>query len=245
MFIHYRTQGLILKKTDRGEANQLFTVYTKDYGKLEILGKAIRKIKSKLRAGVDLFCLSEIEFIQGKTYKTLTDTILIEKFHQIRRGLGKLIITNKISESLDSLIRNEEKDERVWSLISKTFRILNNHRLSIESLQLIYQYFFWKLLAVLGYKPELYNCSICQKKLIPNLLFFNPREGGVICSDCFWKEKKGKKISPETIKILRFIIAKDWATISRLRVSDQTLKLLKEISDIYLSSITKPAISDF
>jgi len=39
MFTHYRTQGIFLKKEDRGEADQLFTIYTKDYGKLEILGK--------------------------------------------------------------------------------------------------------------------------------------------------------------------------------------------------------------
>ena len=76
MFLNYRTKGFIFKKEDRGEADQLFTIYTKDFGKLEILGKAIRKISSKLRSGAETFYLSEIEFIQGKTYKTLTDAIL-------------------------------------------------------------------------------------------------------------------------------------------------------------------------
>jgi len=47
MFLKYRTQGLIFKKEERGEADQLFTVFTRDFGKLEVLGKAIRKISSK------------------------------------------------------------------------------------------------------------------------------------------------------------------------------------------------------
>ena len=51
MFTHYRTKGFILKKRNQGEANQLFTVFTKDFGRIEILGKSIRKITSKLRAG--------------------------------------------------------------------------------------------------------------------------------------------------------------------------------------------------
>jgi len=68
MFVHYRTQGLILKKEDQGEADLLFTIYTKDFGKLEILGRAIRKISSKLRSGAEIFYLSEVEFIQGKIY---------------------------------------------------------------------------------------------------------------------------------------------------------------------------------
>lgn len=39
MFVHYRTQGIFLKKQDRGQADELFIIYTKDFGKLEILGK--------------------------------------------------------------------------------------------------------------------------------------------------------------------------------------------------------------
>ena len=70
MAVHYRTQAFILNKTDWNEADQIFTVYTEEFGKIKIVAKAIRKIKSKLRSGMDLFYLSEIEFIQGKSYKT-------------------------------------------------------------------------------------------------------------------------------------------------------------------------------
>ena len=91
-FTHYRTQGIFLKKEDRGEADQLFTVFAEDFGKLEILGRAIRKITSKLRSASSPFYLSEIEFIQGKTYKTLTDAILIDNFKNIREYPQRLNI---------------------------------------------------------------------------------------------------------------------------------------------------------
>ena len=65
MFTHYRTKGIILQKTDRGETDRLFTFYTKDFGKLDLLARAERKITSKLRGGLELFYLSEVEFIQG------------------------------------------------------------------------------------------------------------------------------------------------------------------------------------
>jgi len=121
MFTHYRTQGFILKKIDRGENDQLFTIFTKDFGKLEILGKAIRKISSKLRSGAELFYLSEVEFIQGKTYKTLTDAILIENFPNLRRNLERLSTVYKISEILDNLIKGQEPDEQIWHLLKETF----------------------------------------------------------------------------------------------------------------------------
>ena len=94
MFIHYRSEGLIFKKEDRGDADQLFTVFTKEFGKLEISAKAIRKISSKLRSGAEIFYLSEIEFIQGKAQKTLTDAVLIEKFTDLKKDLGIYDVSN-------------------------------------------------------------------------------------------------------------------------------------------------------
>ncbi len=125
MFVHHRTSGFILKKVDRRETDQLLTIYTKDFGKLEILAKAVRKIFSKLKSGAEIFYLSEIEFIQGKTRKTLTDAILIEKFENLRKDLKRIKIAYKISEFLDNLISGQEPDEKIWRLLLETFNKLN------------------------------------------------------------------------------------------------------------------------
>jgi len=201
MFIHYRTQGFILRKVDRGEADQLFTIYTEKFGKLEVLGKAIRKISSKLRSGADIFYLSNIEFIQGKAHKTLTDAILINNFKNLRlqpalpssqpsagpQDLKRLAVAFKISEALDNLVKGQEPEDNIWNLLRDVFEKLNDLRFKIYDLRLIYYYFLWNLLSVLGYELGLYNCSICQKKLIPQNIYFTPKEGGLICQNCFKK----------------------------------------------------------
>ena len=267
MFVHYRTTGLIFKKDDRGETDQLFTIYTKDFGKLEILGKAIRKISSKLRSGAELFYLSEIEFIQGKTQKTLTDTILINKFPSLRKDLKRLRIVYIISEVLNSLIKGPEADEKIWQLLNEAFQRLDTNNLKPITCNLIYHYFLWNLLSILGYEPQLYNCAVCQKKLLPEKLYFNPKEGGIICHDCFKKVKlveedksssspatlsrgarksessfdfaaarAGKEVKPETIKILRIILEKNWATLSKLKIEGKYLKGLASFSKSYLTT---------
>mgnify|MGYP001134833132 CR=1 FL=1 len=176
MFLHYRTKSFVLKKEDRGEADQIFTVFSEEFGKLEILGKGIRKISSKLRAGIDIFYLNEIEFIQGKTHKILTDAILMNKFEEIRRDIKRTEIAYKIAEIVDSLVGGEEKDDEIWEMIIKTFKKLNNSKIKNEKLEIIYFYFFWNLSTLLGYQPELYRCLFCQKKLKLERLFFT-KEG--------------------------------------------------------------------
>jgi DNA repair protein RecO (recombination protein O) len=240
-FTHYRTQGIFLKKEDRGEADQLFTIFTKDYGKLEILGKAIRKIKSKLRSGAELFYLSEIEFIQGKTYKTLTDAILIEKFKKLRENLEKLEISYKIADALDSLTGKEEKDDKIWHLLKGTFQRLNNCKLKIENweLKIMYYFFLWNLFSLLGFQPELYSCPVCGKKLLPETFWFLPSEGGVVCWRCFKKyreaqKKEAREISVDTVKILRIFLEKDWDFVKKIKLEKETIKNLEEISQLYL-----------
>jgi DNA repair protein RecO len=207
------------------------------------LGKAIRKIKSKLRAGAELFYLSEIEFIQGRNHKTLTDAISIERFKNIRKNLEKLKIAYQISQTADDLIKGQEKDQKIWNLLNETFnklniQELNKTRTGLDSL--IYYYFLWNLLSLLGYQIDLYNCVLCQKKLLPQKLHFSLKDRGIICLECFKKVKRGQEISPvspDVIKILRFFLKKDWQVLSRLRIAEPYEKSLKSVSENYLSCV--------
>ena len=237
MFIHYRTQGFVFKKVDSGEADRIFTIFTKDFGKLEILGKGIRKISSKLRSGMEIFYLSDIEFIQGKTHKTLTDAILIERFNNLRNSLKRLAIAYKISEVFDSLVVGQEPDKRLWKLLIEVFGKLNSLEIENSKLEILYYYFLWNFLSILGFKPQLNFCSICQKKLIPQGLYFSFKEGGVVCQNCSKKIKEEKKISPEAVKILRLILEKDFDFLKRLKIKEEQQKEIREISENYLSYI--------
>ncbi|PIR01607.1 MAG: DNA repair protein RecO [Candidatus Nealsonbacteria bacterium CG_4_9_14_0_2_um_filter_37_38] len=239
MFVHYQTKGFVLKKIDRGEADQIFTVFTKDFGKLNFLAKAVRKIKSKLRGGLKLFSLSQLKFIQGKTHKTLTDTETCQSFDGVSKSLIKLKVAHKIAEVLDNLIKEKEEDRKIWSLLNETFKELNNCLPVTNYCLLIYYYFFWNLINLIGYRPSVYNCAICQAKLIPEPLYFNSAEGGVICRGCFRKTKSGMSIDSDLVKILRIIFKRNFKELVRLKVKPTHYQSLKKVSDDYYSYLTK------
>jgi len=220
MAIHYRTQGFILKKIDRGEADRIFVIYSKDFGKIEILGKAIRKIKAKLRSFMEQFFLTEIEFIEGKTHRTLTDAILIENFKKIREDLKKLKTAHQVGESLDQLISVQEKDEKIWQLIKEVFYQLNDS--SRFSFQLFYFYFLLNLISLLGWKPQLESCALCQKKA--KEYYFSAPAGGTICFFCFKKERGGRKIEKDTLEVLKILLKKRVREIEDLKIDPKIEK---------------------
>ena len=245
---YYKTEGLVFRIQDQFEADRMFSVFTKDFGRLEILGRAIRKIDSKLRGGIDIFSLSRIEFIQGRNQKTLTDAVAQERFKNIYDSPEKLAIAYKVSNVIDDFIKGQEPDENIFNLVNEIFSKLNNYQLSTTlpphqkfhqnfgvgaSYQLLYYYFLWNFIAFLGYRPELFVCAFCQQKLNPYGLYFSKREGGIICKDCFNKKREGIKVNSSLVKILRLLIRKDWATVSRLKINKEIQQLLDGVSEIY------------
>ena len=239
MFLHYRTLGIFLKEEDRGESNRLFTLYTKDFGKIEILGKAIRKIDSKLKYGTEIFNLSEIQFIQGKRYKTLTDVFPIERFDKIKRSLRKLKISYRISGLIESFIKGQELDEDIWGLLKGSLEKLNSIKAKGGTQILFYYYFLWNFVSLLGFAPELYRCFLCKNRITPGQISFSPHDGGLICDFCSGKTEAGKKIDADTVKILRLFMKRDWDTIEKLKISKEHIINLKNISDSYISSISE------
>ena len=234
MFIHYRTKAFVLKKISQGEDNYFLTVYTEKFGKIKVLARAVRKISSKLKSFIEIFDLSEIEFIEGKKYKILTDAILITRFKNSRKSLLKLSISFKIADVLDRLIKQEERDEKISLLLKETFQELNELKddLKIES---VYYYFFWNLVYLLGYFPDLYYCSVCNKELVLQKSYFYSENLKIVCQDCFKKVKlKDKKISLEAIKILRVILEKNKKILYKLKIEKKYLEELKQVSDYYL-----------
>jgi DNA repair protein RecO (recombination protein O) len=229
------------------EADQIFTVFTKDFGKIKILARAIRNIKSKLRSGADLFYLSELEFIQGKAYKTLTDAIALNKFKNIRKDLSKLEPVQQIADSLDILVHQEEKDKQIWNLLIETLEkywdrpglspIVGIDRDYPHYFNLVYYYFLWNLFSILGYQIDLHHCVACQKKLSLSKLYFSPDQGGIVCSDCSDRAKEKTEVSPNAIKILRILLKKDWDTLSKLKIQDSEKKYLETISELNLKSL--------
>ena len=230
MTVHYRTKGFVFKKEDRVEANRSFSVFTEDYGRVEIVGKAIRKINSKLRAGIDLFNFSEIEFIQGKNNKTLTDAVLIDKF-SINDNLRKIKIAHRISDIMDNFLKGQEKDTGTFELIKEVFLILDEK--NIKNQIFVYFYFLWNFLDLQGYKSEADVCAVCSGKLNPYSVYFSNKEGGVICKECLGFDPNSQKINSDIVKILRLIFKKEWQVLSKLKVDKRSIYEFAQISENY------------
>ncbi|MCA9348456.1 DNA repair protein RecO, partial [Candidatus Saccharibacteria bacterium] len=60
------TRAIILRRINYGEADRILTMLTSDFGKIRLIAKGVRKQKSRMAGGLELFGVSEINFIKGR-----------------------------------------------------------------------------------------------------------------------------------------------------------------------------------
>jgi len=219
-----------LKETPHREADYFFIIYTKEYGLISALGRSIRKIDSKLRGGAQLFYLSDIEFIEGKNYKILVDTSTLNRFENILENVNRLGVAYRISEVATNFIKGEEEDKALWNLFLKSFKGLNNKEINPK---ILFFFFLWNFLSLLGYQPQLKNCAGCGKELKPEGLCFSFQAGGVVCKNCSGKIDKEVKINPNIVKIIRLFLRQKLEILSHINIPKDNLDNLEEISKKY------------
>jgi DNA repair protein RecO (recombination protein O) len=146
------TQAIILARTDYGEADRILTVVTPTYGKLRLLAKGVRRVKSKLAGGIELFSVSEITFIKGRSeIGTLISTRLITHYGHIVEDLDRTMTGYELIKQFNKMTE-DEPEAAYFDLLHHVFAALND---ATVSLPLIRLWFCAHSLKLAGHTPNL------------------------------------------------------------------------------------------
>ena len=228
----YCTKTIILGRTAFREYDSRTIVYSLDRGKLDLVARGVKKIKSKLAAHLEPLNLAEIMVVAGKRFDYIGAVSSQNCFPRIKGDLSKLAAAGKAVNMFNKLVKAEEADKEVFFLLEEFLEFLDSNKLKISS-DLWASLFTLKILAQLGYRPRLYNCVICNNKITPEKNLFDLGRGGLIGKECL--NKKGNDsliISNDGIKVLRAIIDNGLKKLKNLKIS---AKLETEIKDIISS----------
>ncbi|MDP3901337.1 MAG: DNA repair protein RecO [bacterium] len=221
------TQAYILTKYLRGEADSLCVVFTKDFGKLVLRAGGEHKITSKLRGGLEPLSLSTLEFVEVRTMR-ITDAVSSHRFPSIKRNLSRQRTARAIVELTDAMMREGEPDEKVWLLLEECFFRLSA---SISNSPLLYYYFLWKILLILGYALKVSSCVFCGLP-IGGPAALDAENGGFRCSACC--KNPDTLVPAEVFSAVRTFLN---GTPGLLSQTSFHHKGLGEISEAYLSYV--------
>ena len=144
--MYLRTEGVILKHRNFGEADRILTIYTRDYGKIVALAKGVRRPRSRKAGHVELGSWCKIFVARGKNIDLLTEV-------EIKRAFGIDNFTeektNKVYhllELVENLTPERQKNPKVFLLLVHFLKKLDH-----EDFDFVSSVFKIKLLSILGF----------------------------------------------------------------------------------------------
>lgn len=155
----YKTEGVILKGFNFGEADRILTIFTKHYGKIKARAPGVRRLSSRKAGNLELFNQVRIFLAKGKTFDVLTEVEVINSFEKARKDLKKVSLFYYLVELVERLTAEEQENQQVYNLLVETFRRL----LKGDSLKKIVVEFQKKILEILGFGvPESDDFKVLQ-----------------------------------------------------------------------------------
>jgi len=226
----YKTEAIVLKRTNLGEADSIITFYTPNLGKIRAIAKGVRRPKSKLGGHLDLLTQSSLLLAQGQNLDVITQCQTIESFLPLRSDLWRTSCAIYVVELVDQFTAEEVENYPIYRLLQTALLRL----CEAQSNELVLRYFELQLLSHLGYQPELHQCLNCRAPLALGRNLFSISGGGVVCPNCVKKEQLGRPISVDAIKVMRFLLKNDISSASRLKVSLDLSRELEQLMREYI-----------
>jgi DNA repair protein RecO (recombination protein O) len=164
----YKTEAIVIKRRNVGEADRILTIFTKDQGKCIVKAKGIRRIPSRRSAHVELLNNSILTLYQAQRSPILVEAVSLNTYDALKQDLGKIGFAYHICELVDGLCPENQENKSVFFLLQSILERLSH---CVDPLLTIHE-FEIELLTLLGYwhKPLEVSANIDTQSFIENIL---------------------------------------------------------------------------
>ncbi len=219
----YRTEGIVLRRQDFGEADRIITLYSPTHGKIRAIGKGVRRTKSRVGGHVELFTHVNVLVAQGRNLDIITQAEAMGTFGAIRDDLWRATYACYCAELVDRMTEERLENRGIFDLMLLQLGYLNGaEQPGQRRAELSVRTFELRLLGQLGYAPELFRCVECGEPLKPVENRISASAGGTVCAGCSPAHPGARPLSVNAIKAMRLMSAEAYGTFQRLNLPAET-----------------------
>ena len=197
-----RTRAVVLRRTNFGEADRILDLLTPE-GRMSVMAKAVRKEKSKLAGGIELFAVCDVVIGQGKgELGLLTSARLVQFYRHILEDYDRMQFAY---ETLAQVTKaSSSLDESEWyDIVTEVFAALD---VKTVPLALVQTWFYVRIAALLGDELNVLRDYKGDKLKSDKSYRYDTTEKG------FTEDAKGS-VTADHIKILRLVSVKPLSVI--------------------------------
>jgi len=202
-----RTEAIVLRRTNYGEADRIIQILTPDQGKVSAIAKGVRREKSKLAGAVELFARLDMTLHAGKgDLAIVTGSRIVQVYRNILEDYDRLQfgyeVIKQITKAADAL-----DEPAFFTLLDEALKSLDDRDVPLG----IVKAWFWLQLAILMGQGLNLSTDDNGMKLVEDTEYeFDPMLGA------FTYREKGRFTS-DHIKILRLLSAQSPHVVMKVK----------------------------
>ena len=226
--MHYKTEGIVLRETEYRDSDKLLTVLTRDYGKITLKARGVRKNTSKLKSACQLLSYAEFTYQDYGGYFTVTEAVCKEMFPELRQDIEVISLAFYFSQVTEVIAQEDAPDPALLSLLlNALYALARLHKPQ----RLVKAAFELRLACLAGYEPDLGGCAVCGSETPDR---FNVTSGMLQCASCAGLDGLRMPISTPALAAARYLVHCSEKRLFSFELSEPALKELGGITETYL-----------
>lgn len=200
----YRDEGIVLRTQKLGEADRIVTLLTRGLGKVRVVGKGVRRTKSRFGARLEPGMHVDVQCYEGRSLDTVTQAECLDAWgHTLARDYTTWTAATAMLEIADRLTEEREVTVQQYLLLAGALRSMSD---GVHDAGLVLDAYLLRALAIAGWAPSFHDCARCGAPG-PHRAF-NLASGGTVCPVC--RPPGSAAPAPETLGLLAALLAGDW-----------------------------------
>ena len=213
----YKTEAIVLRSMDLGEADRVLTVLTPRLGKLRVVAKGIRRPRSRLGGGLEPFSDVQLVLAIGRTFDVVTQIAIEDPHLGLRDDLQATAEAWYLVELADRFCEGNADSHAPFVLLAQGLAALDAPKGAVVR-ESVARWYELHLLDAMGFRPELSRCIECGAEIEPSGNAFSPVAGGVLGPECAHAALGSARISPGALKVLRHLQRSELTEVLRLSI---------------------------
>ena len=229
----FRVEAIVLRHSDWGEADRLLVLYTREIGKVRAIAKGVRKMHSRKAGHLEPFTYARLLLARGRDLLIVTQAETAEAYLPIRDNLLLTGYAAYAVELVDRFSYEEGENRAIFQLLANTLERIATEPMPVLALR----YYEIRLLDLLGFRPELFQCVNCREEILPRDQYFSLDQGGVLCPNCGGNFSGARPISMTVLKYLRHYQRSSYSEAMRAHPTQSELYEMESLLQGYLTQL--------
>lgn len=221
--------GIVLSDTNYSESSKILNVLTKEHGKIGIISKGCRNLKSSLRSVSSKLTYGYFNiYYKEEGLSVLISIDVINDFSNIKQDLFKIGYATFLSDLTNQVLKETSSNDIFDLFVNGLIKMNENFDPMIISNIIELKY-----LNYLGVMPILDCCAVCgsNKKIVT----ISSSCGGYLCINCY---KNEFIVDEKTIKLIRMFNYVDISKIKELNIADKNKNEINKFLENYYDRYT-------